>query len=246
MYTCNITGKKFNLTAKDKNREGGLMFGYNCRFRAISFLLTKMLYGKFKILSKVPINKKIKGIGMSDSSWSTICEEKYDYVNTFSNKEPKLDIYDNKDVAKFNNLDFIISSDVFQFLSPYPNIQTAFNNLYKMLKPNGFIVFSVPFVYGDHQEYYPNLYDYKIVEHDDEDVLVNTTENGEHEVFNNLKFSGGDKTKLEMRLFTKASLIKYLCDADFIDIELHEIDEDMNKCGIFWENTCSLIITARK
>jgi SAM-dependent methyltransferase len=246
MYTCNITGKKFNLIEEEKNREGGLVFGYNCRFRAISYLFTKMLYQEVKILSKVPINKKIRGIGMRDSSWSTICEEKYDYVNTFSDKETKLDIYDKADVDKFDNLDFIISSDVFQFLSPYPNIQIAFNNLYKMLKPSGFLVFSVPFVYGEHQEYYPNLYDYKIVKHDDENVLVNTTRDGEHEVYNNLKFSGGGGKDLEMRMFTKKSLIKYLCDANFTDIEFHEPDEEMNKYGIFWENSCSLIITARK
>lgn len=246
MYTCNITGKKFNLEAGEKNREGGLAFGYNCRFRAVTFLLTKMLHHNVEILSKILINKDIKGLGMSDSAWSVLCEEKYDYVNTFHNFEPKLDIYDEHDVEKFNNLDFIISSDVFQFLLPYPDIQIAFNNLYKMLKPNGFIVFSVPFVYGDHQEYYPNLYDYKIVNHDDENLLVNTTKNGEYEVFNNLKFSGGDDIKLEMRMFTKSSLIQYLSDADFIDIEFHEPDEDMNKFGIFWDNICSLIITARK
>jgi hypothetical protein len=246
MYTCNITGKKFNLEAKDKNREGGLAFEYNCRFRAICYLLTKMLYDKIKIFVKVPINKKIKGIGMSDSFWATICEEKYDYINTFHNREPKLDIYDNTDVAKFDNLDFIISSDVFQFLSPRPNIQTAFDNVYTMLKPNGFIVFSVPFVYGNHQEYYPNLHDYKIMTHDDETILVNTTINDKNEIFNDLKFHGDNNTKLEMRMFTKSSLIKYLCDAGFIDIEFYEPDEDMNKCGIFWDNICSLVITARK
>ena len=246
MYTCNITGKKFDLKNEDKHREGGLAFGYNCRFRAISYLLTKMLYNEVKILTKIPINKKIKGIGMSDSSWANICAEKFDYKNTFYHKEPKLDIYNDDDVQKYTNLDFIISSDIFQFIKPYPNIQLTFDNMNKMLKPNGFIVFSVPFIYGEHQEHYPNLYDYKIIKHDNEFVLVNTTKDGENEVFNNLKFYGENNTKLEMRMFTKESLIKYLWDAGFVEIEFHDPDEDMNKYGIFWDNICSLIITARK
>jgi hypothetical protein len=82
--------------------------------------------------------------------------------------------------------------------------------------------------------------------HDDETILVNTTINDKNEIFNDLKFHGDNNTKLEMRMFTKSSLIKYLCDAGFIDIEFYEPDEDMNKCGIFWDNICSLVITARK
>lgn len=246
MYTCNITGKKFDLKVEDKHREGGLSFGYNCRFRAICYLLTKMLYNEAKILTKVPINRNIKGLGISDSSWSELCSEKYDYINTSHNKEPKLDIYEKKDVDKYINYDFIICSDIFQFISPYPNLQLAFNNLYTMLKPNGFIVFSVPFIYGKHIEYYPNLYEYKIIERDDEKVLVNTTIDKKIEYFEDLKFHGQNHTKLEKRMFTKSSLIKYFYDAGFIDIEFHEPDEDMNKYGIFWDNICSLIITARK
>jgi SAM-dependent methyltransferase len=247
MYTCNITGKKFDIKKNDRNREGGLAFGNNCRFRGISYLLTKMLYDEVKILTKVPINKKIKGIGMSDSSWADICAEKFNYINTYYHMEPKLDIHNKDDVQKYNDLNFIISSDVFEHINPYPNLQNAFNNMYDMLKPNGFIVFSVPFIYGDHKEHYPNLYDYKIIKNNDgEYILVNTTIDGNAEIFDNLVFHGGPGNTLEMRMFTKSSLIKYLCDAGFIDIEFHEPDEDMNKYGIFWENICSLIITARK
>jgi hypothetical protein len=246
MYTCNITEKKFDLKEEDKNREGGNAFGYNCRFRAICYLLSKMLYNDIKILTRVPINKKIKGIGMSDSSWAEICKEKYDYVNTHNHAEPKLDIYEDTDVNKYTNLDFIICSDIFQFISPYPNLQQAFNNLYKMLKIGGVIIFSVPFHYLKYQEYYPNLYDYKVIEREDEKVLINTTIDKQIEYFENLKFHGKNGTKLEKRTFSKSSLIKYFCDAGFIDIEFHKPDEDMNKYGIFWENNCSLIITAKK
>jgi SAM-dependent methyltransferase len=246
MYTCNITGKIFDLTENEKHREGGSIFGYNSRFRAICYLLSKMLYDDIKILSKVPVNKKIKGIGMSDSSWAKICEEKYNYINTYYHMQPKLDIHNKNDVNKYNNLDFIISSDVFEHIDPYPNLQQAFNNLYNMLKPSGFIIFSVPFTYGEHIEHYPNLYDYEIIKNDNNYELINKTLDGKFEHFNNLVFHGGPGNTLEMRIFSKKSLTEYLLYAGFVNIQFHEIDEDMKKYGIFWENKCSLIITAKK
>jgi SAM-dependent methyltransferase len=75
-------------------------------------------------------------------------------------------------IKKYDNLDFIICSDIFQFISPYPNLQYAFNNLYKILKPNGFVIFSVPFIYGQHNEYYPNLYDYNYPTLDSSDNVI--------------------------------------------------------------------------
>ncbi len=73
--------------------------------------------------------------------------KKFNYVNTFYHTEPFLDIYNNEHVSRHYNLDFIISFDVFEHISPYPNIQTAFNNLFKMLKTGRYIIFSVPFIY---------------------------------------------------------------------------------------------------
>ena len=40
--------------------------------------------------------------------------------------------------------------------------QTAFNNLFKMLKTGGHIIFSVPFIYDNYYEHFPSLYDYSI------------------------------------------------------------------------------------
>ena len=55
---------------------------------------------------------------------------------------------------------------------------------------------------------------------------------------------------LEMRIFSKTSLINFFESAGFTDIVFHKIDDDMKKYGIFWANNdiCenSLIITAKK
>ncbi len=252
MFTCNITGKNFDLDDKEKDREGGGRFGYNIRFRAICYVLSKMLFNEIKILENLEEDKNIKGIGMSDSGWAQICEKKFNYINTFYHCEPYLDIYNDDHVNSYKNLDFIISSDVFEHINPNPGVQIAFNNLYKMLKPNGFIVFSVPFLLGDHIEHYPNLYDYQIKFENNEYILYNTTQNGNTEIFKNLCFHGGPGNVLEMRIFSKESITKYLENAGFCDINFHEIDEDMNKYGIFWsvnnkDENCkfSLIISAK-
>lgn len=251
MYICNITGNEFTLNDNEKSRESGIRFGYNSRFRAICYILSKMLFNNIYILKMIPESKYIKGIGMSDSGWSTLCEKKFNYINTFYHQEPFLDIYNDEQLKQYSNLDFIISSDVFEHISPFPDIQLAFDNLYKILKKDGFIIFSVPYIdEGEHIEHYPELYKYVIQNIDNEYILKNTKKNGEIELFNNLCFHGGPGSTLEMRIFSKKSILEYLKKSGFHDIVIHYITADMNKYGIFWdknnENNNSLIITAKK
>lgn len=250
-FLCNITGNRFDLEEHEKDRELGNRFGYNCRFRAICYVLCKVLYGDCKLLNALVPDKTIKGIGMSDSGWATILKEKFDYTNTFYHTSPHLDIYNDEHVNTYTGLDFIISSDVFEHIDPYPSIQSAFSNLYKMLKPGGSLVFSVPFTHDEHKEHFPNLYSYKIHKTDNgEYVLHNTTIDHKTEVFGDLCFHGGPGNVLEMRIFSKKSVTDFLENSGFVDIVFYEITEDMKKYGIFWSkddtNDCSLIISAKK
>lgn len=249
-YTCNITGNRFNLDPSEKYREGCLRFGYNNRFRAICYIFCKLFYGECKILSNLEPNKKLKGIGMSDSGWANIFKEKFNYVNTFYHTSPYLNIYNDDHVKNYSDLDFIISSDVFEHIDPFPSIQHAFNNLYKMLKPGGRLIFSVPYTHGDHKEHFPNLYNYKLINKNGKYILENKTIDNKTEFFDNLCFHGGPGNVLEMRIFSKNSIINFLETSGFIDITFNDITEDMNKYGIFWsnnsENDISLIITAKK
>lgn len=246
MFTCNITGNKFDLEEEEKTRDGGLKFGYNSRFRAICYLLSKMLFRKIYILEQMEENKEIKGIGMSDSDWANICSKKFNYTNTFYHTEPRLDITNNYHVQQYNDLDFIISSDVFEHIDPFPGIQHAFNNMYKMLKDGGFIIFSVPYSYKQHIEHFPSLYNYTIIKENDEYIIKNKTIDGKEETFTDLVFHGGPGNILEMRVFSCESIQQYLKNAGFKNIIFHSPNEDMHKYGIFWENICSLIITATK
>ena len=249
-YICNITGQQFNLDENEKDRELAIRFGFNSRFRAICYIFCKLFYGECKILDTIEENKNLKGIGMSDSGWANMFEKKFNYINTFYHTSPYLDIYNLDHVNKYTDLDFIISSDVFEHINPYPSIQLAFNNLYKMLNNGGHLIFSVPYTHDEHKEHYPNLYNYKIKNENDKYVLYNTTIYKKKEVFNNLCFHGGPGNILEMRVFSQKSITKFLLAAGFTDIVFHDIDTDMNKYGIFWckdnINKCSLIISAKK
>ncbi len=55
---------------------------------------------------------------------------------------------------------------------------------------------------------------------------------------------------LEMRIFSKKSIISFFEKSGFIDIVFYEINNDMNNYGIFWDkdniDKCSLIISAKK
>ena len=163
---------------------------------------------------------------------------------------PYLDIYNNNHVKNYKELDFIVSSDVFEHISPYPSVKIAFDNVYKMLKDKGYFIFSVPFTDGEHKEHFPELYEYNIHKENDEFFLLNRTIDNRYQLFNNLCFHNGPGSVLEMRVFSKNSIIKFLQKSGFINIVFHEINADMNKYGIFWsknnDDNSSVIISAQK
>lgn len=260
-YTCNLSGNKFTVKDIDKHREGANVFGLNSRMRAIIYVLIKTVLKSDGILSIISSNKNIRGVGMSDSNnLASELSKKFNYVNTYYHKPPLLDIYNDKHISTYNNLDFIISSDVFEHISPYPNLQIAFNNLFKILKKGGHIIFSVPFIYDNYYEHFPSLYKYSI-EVDktiNKYYIKNINIDGHEELFwtcrtpsggiGDLCFHGGPGSTLEMRIFSHDILIKYLKDAGFKEITFYDPNEitDMQKYGIFWENKCSLVCSAIK
>jgi len=249
-YICNITGDKFKLEDKDKTREGGHYHGYNCRFRAICYVLSKMLLGKICIFTKIPNMSEKKGLGINDGLWSAICEEKFDYTNlSITDFSTKFNFYDPEFCEEYGNRDFIICSEILNHVCPNPGVQTIFDNFYSMLNDNGFLIFSVPFGYGKHVEHFPGLFKYVIKEIDGKKVLLNITKSDKKEKYSQLTFYNPDDTNsLEMRIFSANSIREFLNKAGFTDITFHSPKQDlkMKKCGIFWENECSLVVSARK
>jgi len=243
-YFCNITGQYFTLDNQALGREKSYKFGFTSRDRAVIYCLMQKLG-----INTLPLNsfsnKNIIGIGMSDNHYlSRILSQSFSYINTFFHQSPYLDIYNTQHISQYTDLDFIICSDVFEHISPYPGLHIAFQHLYRMLKKNtGVLIFSVPYNTTEHKEHFPSLYDYHIVAENTKYTLHNTTYNGRKEQFTNLCFHDGPGETLEMRQFSQDSIIQYLEKAGFKNITFHNITEDMKRFGIIWEYPTSLIVT---
>jgi len=184
-FQCNICQKFCQSEISNFGREipNCPRCGSSVRMRSIIHILSSEIFGKSLTLPDFPENKQITGIGMSDwDGYAKILSEKFDYTNTFYHKSPKFDIKKIRSelIGKF---DFIISSDVFEHIE-YP-ILIAFENLYKMLKEEGVVIFTVPYVLEPDKitEYFYELYNYKIEKKEGRFILKNITQNGEFQIF---------------------------------------------------------------
>lgn len=216
--------------------------GSTLRFRSFVGALQERLTGRIEPLTKSAPNKKIKGIGMSDANvYANLLSEKFDYVNSFYHQEPHLDIT-NPDAKWLNKFDFVTNSDVMEHVAP--PVSAAFSALRTLLKPNGYLVVSVPYSLAPNTvEHFPNLHDYEIIGSNALRTLRNVTEDGRVETFTNLVFHGGDGATLEMRLFSEQGLIRALVEAGFTDIKIHS--SNFPEFGIVNFDLFSLTISAR-
>jgi hypothetical protein len=245
-FYCNICGSVCHDTLEKLGREtiSCVRCGSTVRWRSIIHILSIELFGKSITLPEFPESKQISGIGMSDwTGYANPLEKKLGYLNTFYHQEPKLDIT-SIDPSFENIYNFIISSDVFEHIKP--PISVAFKNLFNLLKKEGFVIFTVPYGLGEKtQEYFPDLFRYSIEKKEkNRFILKNTTKDGKQELFENLKFHGGEGSTLEMRLFSKNSLITEFSEAGFNKIKFY--DEPYLPYGIYFKEAWSLPMSIRK
>jgi SAM-dependent methyltransferase len=232
-FLCNVCGANCGVETIDREVPSCKSCGSNTRFRWIVEALSMELFGKSLLLKNFPKRKDIRGLGMSDPDpIPDVLETRFDYINTGYDIEPKLDIMDpplHAGVA-FSGFNFIICSEVFEHVRP--PIQTAFNNLARMLKPGGVVIFSVPWGWeGNTVEFFPNMHDWQIVKLQSGRVLVNRTAAGRLETFENLEFHGGAGLTLVMREFSTSGIAAN-CEAAGFTMT---IAEDDLKYGIVWE-----------
>ena len=244
-FICNICGQQagLNLPTLHRERVSCLSCGSSLRFRAIIHHLSVELFRESIPLPEFPVSPNIKGIGMSDwFFYANILTKKLSYTNTFYDQEPCLDITD-IDPELENSLDFLISSDVFEHVAP--PVSVAFENVYRLLKPGGVLIFSVPYKkYGITEEFFPNLYDFQITKEGEDFVLHNTTKNGQKEVFRDLEFHHGGGATLTMRLFSEQSLLEEFNKAGFSRVKIAK--EPYFEQGIYWNQLTNLPFVIRK
>lgn len=244
-FRCNICGSSCCSPMSSLSRETASCntCGSTVRMRGIVHSLSMALFGESLSIDDFPLRKDIVGIGMSD--WEPYAErltEKLSYKNTFYHKDPLLDICSITSADEERNLDFVISTDVFEHVAP--PVSRAFENTYKILKPGGHFIFSVPYsLESKTKEHYPELFDWK-VEKRDEWVLINKTRSGEVHEHTGLVFHGGEGETLEMRVFCESALLEELSKAGFEEIKI--MKEPCFEHGIYWPSLWSLPILARK
>jgi SAM-dependent methyltransferase len=227
-FNCNICGAACAAETLDRECSTCQECGSNVRLRWIVHALSVELFGQSIRLADFRVRKDVRGIGMSDPV--RIAEplaNLFDYKNTCLHREPHLDIMD---PPAMEPLDFIITSEVFEHVRP--PVQLAFNNLRRLLKPGGFVIFTTPWGGdGDTAEHFPNLYDWRLVRLSSGYVVLNRTTEGKLETFDDLVFHGGPGSVLEMRIFSKKGLLANCAASGFTRVTFAE---DYAEFGIEW------------
>ncbi len=231
------------MPLSDIRRESGACArcGATLRFRSLIAALTQRLQGKVEVLDHLSTRKHIRGIGMSDAAvYASRLKKKFDYTNTTFHRRPLLDIARPASKWLCRN-DFVISSDVFEHVAP--PIQLAFDNLFRLLKPGGVAVFSVPYTLAaDTVEHYPDLHRFSVLKKGGEWILENVRRDGVTERFRDLVFHGGPGSTLEMRLFSLSALEKHFAVAGFVDFQIHGALSPQH--GIVWNEPWGITLSA--
>lgn len=105
---------------------------------------------------------------------------------------------------------------------------------------------SVPYKnHGDTEEHFPELFQYEIIRRGGRNILINETREGEKQVFKDLHFHGGPGATLEMRGFSKTSLLNNIKQVGFVNINVY--DTSIPEFGIFvGGDVSSFVISMRK
>lgn len=244
-YRCNLCGATNRRPPSQLVREA--LSCDKCessgRLRALAWLISDELFGTPMPLPDFPMIRSWTAIGMSDiDDFAAPLAQKFSYTNTFYHKPPMFDVT-NPDPALDGKFDFIVSSEVLEHV-PDP-VAPAFATLYRMLKPNGALFLTIPYsLEATTIEHFPDLHDFAVTALRDQWVLVNRTQDGRLQTFDNLVFHGGPGSTLEMRVFNEATIRKLLNDAGFGPIRI--AGDSYPEFGILPDDPWSLPIAARK
>lgn len=230
-FTCNICGSPCRTETLDREIPSCATCGSNVRFRWIVHALSTELFGQSLPLKKFPKDRKIRGISLSDCVLiARVLTRCFDYQNTCLDREPRLDIMVPRAGAA-NSYDFVVASEVLEHVPP--PVQTAFDNLGRLLKSTGFVVFSSPYEStGETIEHFPNLHDWQVVKLHSGHVLLNRTKEGRLETFDDLTVHDGPGHTLETRVFSKEGLLANCAAAGF----RATLAEDVPAHGILWDS----------
>jgi len=243
-YRCNICGSRnrSKIANLDRESKSCVKCGSSVRMRAIIHLLSQSLFGESLCISDFPLRKDIKGIGLSDwGIYAKRLEGRLGYTNTFYHQEPRVDVTE-PDNSFVDSFDFLIASDVFEHV--LPPVSRAFVGARRILRPGGALIFSVPFLNRGVEtvEHFPKMKEADVVLENGSYRLHATNWDGTKTIHDELRFHGGPGSTLEMRIFTRSSLLEELRAAGFQSVKI--LDEPVAEWGIYWKVSWSLPLVA--
>jgi 2-polyprenyl-3-methyl-5-hydroxy-6-metoxy-1,4-benzoquinol methylase len=224
-FVCNVCGASNCLPKAKLAREDGRCVKCDCygRLRSIMYALTAHFSPDEMILAAMTPRKEIRGVGCSDWGYVQLLEEKFDYINTFYDEAPQLDLL-NVDWSLWRpeSFDFITCTDVLEHVAP--PIDAAFQNMYRLLKPGGVAIITVPCrLEPDTREHFPDLHDWRIEKtKDNKRVLIDRRHDGTLRQYDDLCFHGGVGLTLEFRHFSRQGLVDTIEKAGFRMAKIHD------------------------
>jgi len=232
-FTCNICGRGSTVPRSELTREAASCngCGSSVRFRAIVHILSTALFGRSVPLIDFPVRPDLAGAGLSDwIGYAGVLAARLGYRNTFYHEEPRLDIAERPPELR-GTLDFLVASDVFEHV--VPPVERAFLGSFELLRPGGVLLLTTPYAPdGETIEHFPELHEHEVVDFHGRKVLLNRTADGRWQVFGELAFHGGEGETLEMRVFSRAALVRHLRAAGFEEIV--ECSDDYEPYGVVW------------
>jgi SAM-dependent methyltransferase len=242
-FLCNVCSRENLAESLTRETPRCVGCGSNVRIRSMIRILSVELFQEEIPLIEFPVLPQVKGLGLSDDPrYAAFLEAKFSYVNTYYDREPFLDIT-KPHPEMYGTYDFILSSEVFEHTAP--PIEQVFRECWQLLKPNGFLCATVPFVpEGETREHYPDLYEYSTLNLGGRPVLVNRKRDGTVEVHENPGFHGGAGATLEMREFSRNGLSGRLLNSGFRTVAFDSGSSP--RFGIYPEGDYSLPFVARK
>ena len=248
-FKCNICGDLNDNNEEVYRRESIICntCQSNVRYRSIMQILSSLIYEEQMCMQEFPVNKEISIMGMSDSpAYANVLPSKFNYLNTvYEGNGFHLDITNvpSSFQSKYN---YVICADVLEHVPP--PISRAFDGLFQVLKPGGYLILTVPYTLEKQTvEHFPNLHNFSIEEVEGVLTLKNTTKEGIVEMHQDLVFHGNIQSSqgaLEMRVFCETDVFQNLSNSGFDEIRTAAFNN--TEFGIKWEEMWSLPIIARK
>lgn len=233
-FVCNVCGTLHCERVAHFHRETALCpkCGSNARFRGMMAALGDALRMPARVpLVRWPARPEVRGLGMSDwRGYADVLARKMAYVNTHFDQAPRLDILQ-PGPEWLGVHDFVLCTDVLEHvLAP---VQKAFDHLLALLKPGGWLVFSVPYTTEPGtREHYPGMVGFDTVRACGQQVVVWQHADGALHLDAAPVFHGGAGATLELRVFGRDAVLAHLAQAGFEHVQV--LDTPRLDCGYYW------------